>query len=330
MPILQTILLVLLMLAGAGCGHLQLKPPQPPAGAAVRSLATARDILQTADEASAHMLVTEIGRVNVPALDGPIWRVAYRPLQTGLRRVLIVAGLHGNETAGVDYVFTLIQRLSAAGSPVASCDIDILPLINPWGWVHDLPSTPSGTDIADDFARFDSHEARVIRRFLRMKRYDLVVDLREDPGAAGFYLRQYGMGSSEASARTVDRVRRAGYPIENDPNGILQRPREGIVDVPLWSLRVWPLSRQLTIAGYMRRNVSAKVVTVITPAALPLADRIAMQRLAVEALLAECSESKAETASYSNGAISCITRAGWAVSSGAPGGCRRCLHERKR
>ncbi len=248
------------MLADTGCSYLRLKPPEPPPAPAVRDLTAVRENLGAADESSAHLLLTEIGRAKVPGFDGPVWRVAYRPLQAGLKQVLILSGLHGNETAGVDYVLALVQGLGTATPPDLMCDIDILPLINPWGWVHDRPYAPSGVDIADDFTRFDSHEARIVRRFLREKRY------------------------------AVDRVRSAGYPIENDPNRFLQRPADGIVDIPLWRLRVWPLSRHLTMGGYLRRNVSANVVTVITPAVRPLADRIAMQRLAVAALLAECAE----------------------------------------
>jgi hypothetical protein len=294
----KAILLVLLLLSGGACTHLQPKPPDEPDAPAVRNLETVREILQAADAASAHLLLTEIGRVNVPAIEGPIWRVAYRPFQAGLKQVLVLAGVHGNENAGVDYVLALIQRLSSAKASITSCDIDILPLINPWGWVHDRPSAASGIDIAEDFTRFNSHEARVIRRFLREKRYDLVLDLREDSAAKGFHLRQYGMASSQASARTVDRVRRAGYPIENDPGRIILKPSDGIVDVPLWSLRVWPLTRWLTLGGYLRRNVSTSVFSIITPARLPLVDRIAMQGVAVEALLAEHAESKSETAAY--------------------------------
>jgi hypothetical protein len=287
----RALLVVLLVLAGEGCTHLGLKPPAPPAVPAVRSLTAVREVLQAADAASAHLLLTEIGRVNIPDFDGPIWRAAYRPFRPDLKRVLILAGIHGDETAGVDYILELAQRLSAGASPAPPCDIDILPLVNPWGWVHDRPSSPAGIDIADDFNRFDSHEARVVRRFLREKRYDLVLGLREDPQANGVYLRQYGMSGSQASTRTVDRLRSAGYPIESNPVPFLLKPRDGIVDIPLWSLRVWPLTRQLTIAGYMRRRVSTAVFSIVTPSALPLEDRIGMHRLAVEALLAEHMES---------------------------------------
>jgi len=289
---LRATALFFLMLAGGGCAYLRLDPPAGADVPAVRDLTPVLKILQAADAASVHLLLTEIGRVKAPGLDAPVWRVAYRPFQADLKRVLVLAGLHGNETAGVEYVLTLIQRLRSTPESTTSYDLDIIPMINPWGWVHDRPLTQDGIDIGADFIGFDSPEARIIRRFLREKRYDLVLDLREDPRAAGFYLRQYGMDHARTSARIVDRIRAAGYPVENDPSRIWLTPREGIVDIPMWRLAFLRWTRQLTIAGYIRRNVSSGVFSVVTPAALPLADRIAMQRAAVEELLAEYAEQR--------------------------------------
>jgi hypothetical protein len=94
------------------------------------------------------------------------------------------------------------------------------------------------------------------------------------------------MGNTGASDRIVGRIQAAGYPIERETHMILLRPRNGIVDAPLWGLTILRLFRQMTISGYMRRAVSSSVFTVVTPAGLALEDRIAMQRIAVEELLA--------------------------------------------
>jgi hypothetical protein len=295
MPLLRTSALFILLLACAGCTYLRPARSYTTGAAAVRELATVRQALQEADAASAHLLLTQIGRVDAPGFDAPIWRMAYRPFQPDLKQVLVLAGLHGNETAGVGCVLALIQRLRSAPGPAALYDMDILPLVNPWGWVHDLPLTPAGVDIATDFSGFDSHEARVLRRFLREKRYDLVLDLREDAAAEGFYLRQYGMDETRAAARTVERIRAAGHPIEHDSGGILLKPSDGIVATSLWGLAPLRLTRRLTIAGYIRQGGSGSVFTVVTPAALLLEERIAMQQAAVETLLTEFAVPKSAT-----------------------------------
>jgi hypothetical protein len=286
MPAIRTTLLAVLLLSCGACSYLRPKPADALGAPVVRDLSPVELKLQAADAASAHVLLTEVGRTNSPGFQVPIWRIAYRPFQADLKRVLVLAGLHGNETAGVHYVLELIQNLTGPVRSAALYDMDILPLVNPWGYVHDRPSSWNGVDIGRDFSGFESHEARVVRRFLREKQYDLVLDLREDPQALGFCLWQYGMDSTGVSARIVGRIQAAGYPIDHESNMILLRPRDGIVDAPLWGLTFLRMLRQLTIAGYMRRNVSSSVFTVVTPASLALDDRIAMQRIAVEELLA--------------------------------------------
>lgn len=287
MPLLRTAAIFLLVLSGAACAYLPRSRPVGIDAAAVRELGAVQTVLDSADRASAHLLLTEIGRAVYPGMDAPIWRVAYRPFQADLKQVLVLAGTRGNETGGLEFALTLIERLRSPPGSDTLYDLDVIPMVNPWGWVHDRPFTQEGIDIVDDFNRFDSREARIIRRFLRDKRYDLVLDLREDPRARGFYLRQYAIGRVGASARIIDRLRAAGYPIESDSGRILLNPQNGIVDMPGWILAVMRSTRQLTMAGYIRRNVSNRVFSVVTPANFPLSDRISMQRVAAEALLAE-------------------------------------------
>jgi hypothetical protein len=278
------VLLAVLCL-GEACSYLRLSKPYDADSPVVRELAPIQRTLQEADAASAHVLLTEAGKTTYPEFEAPIWRLAYRPFQPGLKQVLILAGIHGNETSGVNYLVQFIQGLAQRSGSSPACDMDIIPIVNPWGYVHNLPFNRNGVDVGRDFSDFDSHEARVARRFLREKRYDLVLDLREDPEADGFCIWQYGLDDAGAAGRTVSQVQTAGYPIAHDTSLMFLKPRNGIVAAPLWGLTFLRLSRQLTIAGYIRRNVSNVVFTVVAPAGLPLEDRIAMQRMAVETFL---------------------------------------------
>jgi hypothetical protein len=286
---LQALAAVVFVLACSGCGWTRLLRPHTEAPAAVvRDLGPVRTALQAADDASAHLFLSVIGRTNTPGTEFPVWRMVYRPFRPELKAVLLLAGVHGNETAGVECALQVVGRLASASPASAPYDLDIVPLLNPWGYVHDLASAPGGVDIGTDFSSFDSHEARLLRRFLRDKRYDLVVDLREDAGADGFSIWQYGLPDTTAARRVVERVRAAGYPIEESPAAALLRPRAGVVEAPMWGLTILRLIRQQTLAGYIRgEGVSALVFTVVTPAGMPLGDRAAMQRIAVETLIAE-------------------------------------------
>jgi hypothetical protein len=254
---------------------------------AVRSLAPIQDRLQAADMASPNVLLTDIGQVGAPGFEALFWRVVYRPFLPDLKRVLIIAGVRGNGAAGVEYTLGLVQELATPSASAAVYDADILPLANPWGWVHGVGASSNGVDIEWDFANFDTHESRIIRRFLREKRYDLVIDLREDPEATGFYIWQYGLDSTAASERIVSDLRAQGHPIEADVRRLLLKPRNGIIAAPMWGLTLMRLFDQLTLAGYIRQNTSYIVYSVVTPTILPLEERTAMQRIAVETLISE-------------------------------------------
>jgi hypothetical protein len=275
-------------LACVGCGLLRYVRPAPDEESlpVVRDLEPVHAALQAADDASAYLLLSEIGRTNTPGAEIPVWRMVYRAFRPDLKTVLLLAGVHGNETAGVECVLKVVHALASATPATAPYDMDIIPLLNPWGYVHDAATAPGGVDIATDFTAFESHEARLLRRYLREKRYDLVVDLREDAAAQGLSIWQYGLPDTTVAQQAVDRARAAGYPIEN-PGGVgVLRARNGIVEAPMWGLTLLRLSREMTIAGYIRGGgVSTVVFTVVTPAGLPLNDRAAMHRIAVDTLV---------------------------------------------
>ena len=253
----------------------------------VRSLAPVQDRLQAADTAAPNVLLTDVGQVSTPGFEALFWRVVYRPFQPDLKRVLVIAGVNGNGAAGVEYTLTLVQELAVPPGPATLYDADILPLANPWGWVHGVGPSEKGVDIDWDFANFASHESRIIKRFLREKRYDLVIDLREDLEATGFCIWQYGLDSTAVSERIVGELRAKGYPIEADVRRLMLKPRDGIITAPMWGLTLMRLFDRLTLSGYIRQNISYVVYSVVTPTVLPLADRVAMQRIAVERLISE-------------------------------------------
>jgi hypothetical protein len=284
---MRVLALLLIPWALWSCGPLRMRHTTDYSYPAVRSLAPIHERLQAADAASPNVLLTDIGQVGTPGFEALFWRVVYRPFQPGLKRVLVIAGVRGYGAAGVEYALGLVRELATLPEAATLYDADILPLANPWGWVHGVGPGLNGVDIEWDFAEFASHESRIIKRFLREKRYDLVIDLREDLEATGFYIWQYGLDSTAASERIVGDLRAKGYPIEADIRRMLLKPRNGIIAAPMWGLTLMGLVDRLSLSGYIRRNSGYVVYSVVTPTVLPLAERIAMQRIAVETLISE-------------------------------------------
>lgn len=278
------VLAAMVVISTLGCSLLRSAPaPFGDEVRAVRSLEPVQQRLEVADAASASLLLTDIGRIEQPGEAAAFWRMVYRPFAPDLKRVLIVAGVNGNEAAGVEGALATIDQLSAPHGREALFDADILPLVNPWGWVHGMGRNPMRIDIDRDFGSFESREARIIRRFLRDKRYDLVMDLREDTEATGFSIHLFGMDATVAAERVLAAAGARGYPIEGRPAG----PRSGLVAVSSWHLTLLEWLGSVSFPAYARRQVASVVYLIVTPTILPLADRVALQRMAIEALIAE-------------------------------------------
>jgi hypothetical protein len=263
------------------------RPPAEEERPRVRDIQDIERRLQAADAASPNLLLGEIGRISAGTFDAPVWRVAYRSFEKDVKRVLVLAGSRGNDEAGVQLALELVERLAAGPASDRHLDLDIIPLANPWGYVHGLGFGKDGTDIERDFVAFDSSEARVIRRFLREKRYDLVIDLQEAPAAAGFTLVQYGLEDTAAAGRIADSLLASGHAPSRDGRLAFQKPRDGVLFATNWGLAAMRMSRTLTLGGYLRENVSPVVYSIETPMRLPLSERLAIQRLATEILIAE-------------------------------------------
>jgi hypothetical protein len=280
--------LAVLLAAAAGCALPRWQPPYGEGRPPVRDLDLARKRLAGADAASHRLFLGEIGRTAAGDGEGlPLWRLAYRPFAPGLPRVLIVAGARGDEPAGPEAALALAEAWARAPEAGPPADVDVVPMLNPWGWVYDLPLARSGIDLDADFSAFDAGEARVLRRFLREKRYDLVIELREDRQARGFSLWLTGGGDREAARRVADAIRAAGMPLEDAGAGLLLSARDGVVAVPRWKPSALDLARRLDLAGYLNRTLGAPVFSARAPAALPLAERTAALGRAVEGLVTE-------------------------------------------
>ncbi|MFO7709815.1 MAG: hypothetical protein R6V84_16745 [Desulfobacterales bacterium] len=302
---LRGLIVSAVLLAAASCSPWRIAPaPYGDEIKPARALESLQRRLEAADADSVNLLLTDIGRIDYPGFSSVFWRVVYRPFEPGLKRVLIMAGARGNEAGGVECALGVIEALRAAPAPGSLFSADILPVVNAWGWVHDMGRNREKVDIEQDFGSFLSREARIVRRFLRGKRYDLVIDLREDEAAAGFSIRPFAPETTAAAERIVAEIRSRGYPIETRTGGFWHTPRDGVFTAPGWRLALAEWVGELSLPGYARRQVSPAVYAVVAPMALPPSDRVAMLRAALESLIAEhagAAEPPASSAPHSRG-----------------------------
>jgi len=273
--ILMILLLAFLNLISCASGHQENALENQPQ---LRELASIEKRLKQAVEENETFSLDLIGEVTNDDGTFPLWSVSYnQSVNSDNTRLLICAGIHGNEPAAVETALQFIEKLSSDENPYTSMSIDILPVVNPWGWSRDVRFNREGLDLNRDFVNFASQEATIIEAYLEDKKYDLIIDCHEDPGASGFYLYQYGNRDQTNSRSVIESVRDFDFPIEQDVNMVILKTDDGLIDAPLWGLWYMKLTRQLSMANFMRLYNSKYVYTVETPTAAPLEKRVEIQ-----------------------------------------------------
>ena len=275
------VLLCSLLALSCASGH---REPYSGAEPVVRDLAGFEAELRQAVGAGPRASLAEAGRISTAGFDAPIWLVRIeRP--GAERRILVCAGIHGNEPAGPAWALELIRSLSADPAAYPGVSFDIIPLCNPWGWSRDVRYDRDGRDPNRDFATFATDAARVVRETTRGQRYDLAIDHHEDPDAKGFYVYQYADPDARPTRALIEEVRAMGFPIEQDVTMVILRTKDGLIQAPRWGLWYMKGSRQLSLTNWLRLQGIPKVYTVETPTLLAFEHRVLLHRTAFDALV---------------------------------------------
>jgi hypothetical protein len=109
----------------------------------------------------------------------PILSVSSR--EAAPKTLLVLAGVHGNEHAGLLAVPAILEAWSAVGVRLV-----VVTPVNPVGAAEQSRFNKEGYDINRDFVRFATPEARVVRDLYDRERPDFVISLHEGPQDATF------------------------------------------------------------------------------------------------------------------------------------------------
>jgi hypothetical protein len=193
--------------------------------------------------------------------------------------------MHGTEVAGVEALLQISEALSRDPQLHAAVSIDIIPVVNPWGWVHGCRFNGDGEDVNRDFSSRRTREAALLRDFMaRNGPWDLVLDLHESK-KYGYFIYQYlppgpGMGDD-----FVKILRRLGKPRENSYREGVFQARGGILMIPVPALAWVSLAGRLSLDHYARLHGTQHAYTVETPVWDDLDQRVAVHRRTVDALV---------------------------------------------
>lgn len=282
--------IVLLGLLAPACASGGVRPygQDPPLA---RDIAALYERLDKAVAPQSFIKVKDLGEVVYGSFKAPV-RLYSVFNRSGFKyKVFFSGGIHGNEPAGVETLALFIESLARDPALYGNVSFEIVPLINPWGWAHDVRFNRDGIDINRDLAPQRSQEARMMAGYLKQGRYDLMMDHHEDPSASGFYMYQYAMPSQELSRQAIAAVHAGGLPVEQDVSMVILRTDDGLIDAPMWGLWYMLATGQIGVPNYSRLYNSGNVYTIETATRLNYEDRLAAhreaRRIILDALVSE-------------------------------------------
>jgi len=158
------------------------------------------------------------------------------------RQVLLSAGMHGDELAGVETLSEFLETRASAKF-LQRWEITVLPCINPWGYEHDTRGNWEGYDLNREFNSAPAPQEVLFVQSVLQQQFDLSLELHVDQDSFGYYLYETSQPGVEIGHRILERAS-ASMPINLDAtidgksanDGVIVRPREPE------SLARWPMA----------------------------------------------------------------------------------------
>ncbi len=225
-----------------------------------------------------------IGRLGYRQESFPVHllRFSAAPRERRPLRVLLVAGVHGTEPAGVEALIRIAEELARDPSRFSAVSLDIVPVVNPWAWVYGYRYNGDGEDVNRDFSSRRTREARIIRKLYDENGpYDLLLDLHESK-KPGYFIYQYVSEEEGLGGQYVKLLSSLGRPLENNYREGVFRTTGGILRIPAASLLWISMGGRLSLEQYARLHGTRHAYTVETPLADDFDQRVEVHRRTAE------------------------------------------------
>ena len=108
------------------------------------------------------------------------------------RRVLISAGIHGDEPAGIITILSFLENHHYS-SYINKWEITLLPCINPHGYEYETRENHDEKDLNRLFKEAQSVTEVSFAQSVLSTPFELTIELREDNESSGYYLYQKGI-----------------------------------------------------------------------------------------------------------------------------------------
>lgn len=185
-----------------------------------------------------------LGKVNYFDTSYPLFVVTRKAANPAADfNLCLFSGMHGDEPAGVEASLSFMSELTRENS-YSGLNIRILPVVNPWGWVHDIRRNGDIKDINRSLINEPTQESILLKQFLKQQPCSMVVDLHEDQFHKSFYLLSYGDKHLSDTEQVAKDITLTGVPLKpSAQNGVHHMTESEFND-----------SRYPTLSLYARMN----------------------------------------------------------------------------
>lgn len=233
---------------------------------------------------SPHVVLELLGSFTVNNTLYPMYLVHLGEPAPHKLNVLISAGIHGDEPAGVEAALQFIEYNVDNPSLLSHYNFVIYPCDNPYGWEQGTRENSQGLDLNRQFHVSDpSPEVEFIMSGLKGKCFDLVYEMHEDYDSPGFYLYECGEDPAAYLGESIiHEISAFGFPINRSHIIENRRAKNGIIRVNMLTYRKTRLPKSF----YAYRECGGQVLTLETPSTcLPFNDRVRIHLLGLNVSL---------------------------------------------
>ncbi len=230
--------------------------------------------------------LTEVDTVATSGREYPLVKIVLG--KGNPKRVLISAGIHGDEPAGVETVCAFLEKCLYENF-LNAWEFTLLPCINPSGYEAGIRNNWDGIDLNRQFKEEQTPREVTFVKNLLDKPYHLDLELHEDVDSSGYYLYQKDRSTHPSSLGRIilDRVEKIhplnpAAEIEGTPaeRGLLSRLSDP------GEMEWWPM------ALYAYQQGCDHVLTLETSSALPMEQRVTAHLEAIRTALEYMPEQK--------------------------------------
>lgn len=134
----------------------------------------------------------------------------YELMRVGLgsgapRRVLLSAGIHGDELAGVEALCEWLETRAYARF-LQNWDITMLPCINPWGYEYGTRENGEGHDLNREFNSSHPPQEVLFVQSVLQQQFDLSLEFHADEDSTGYYLYETVQPGADIGHRVLERI----------------------------------------------------------------------------------------------------------------------------